>query len=206
MQQVEWNSQLEIDLNQYIIKNGGEILFTDDPNFSLPVDQKHNWRMFHLMEYPEFAKYNATCNYLTHDTNRNGKFKVFKLFIFRLQQSDCFDYKNCNTSQYTGFASCINPALEKNNSKECAYSNQFYMRLLIPEIESIACASTGVPGPYTPSHQPNSFVCYYCAAKKLLFSNDIIYSTGPRASQCPENYIPSNGLCLKKKSLRLRLM
>jgi len=61
------------------------------------------------------------------------------------------------------------------------------------------------PGPYTPNHQANSFACYYRALQPLNFSNDIIYPTGPRASNCLPGYHAHNGLCKNDAQTRLLL-
>ncbi len=153
---VLWNYSAEADLRLFIKVRGSNWFFDADTQPYL--DFKVRFKMFRIGETPEFAGRNVS--YIFHDTSNDRHHNVYKILRHRaVSQRHCFDYTNCDTTQFTNYQSCMRYPIIRAPSLPCSWSWHYYPQMVNQNLKSVACAMLNRPGPYTPNGQANSFVC-----------------------------------------------
>jgi len=193
MFKVSWNFDLQHALNTYTTNI--------DPYwyFNKSISPFVNYNIVNLMEIPEFSMYKKLgWRSLFHDTCADTNTAVKRIINFRIRQQSCFDYALCNSTTYNKYESCSKLPLSivKQNSNRCSWFYGYYPKMIWPDIYQISCFLTGIPGPNTPTNQPNSFGCFARDYFKYDPSNDLPYVQGIRCSKCPNNLPCEKNLCL----------
>ncbi len=153
---VYWNFNLEKSLAFFKSKNNPKWFF------ERTTKGFNNFNGFHLIEtynktyFTNFAKYKT----LIHDTCSNKQNSVLKIFRFRIKQRKCFSYSSCSKTVYNKYKSCSKEPLVLKPRFPCSWFWQYYPVLMRRDLSDFACVMLGIPGPFTPYKQKNSFWCY----------------------------------------------
>jgi len=107
----QWNYALEALIRENATADPAWF-YAPNTKYEYPIRGEPSWHMWngmYLMEYPEFARFKAMgFTYLFHDTDCGSRC-IPTIFSFRLRQSECFDYANCNAKTFDQFESCASP-------------------------------------------------------------------------------------------------
>ena len=195
MLQVSWNSSLQDALNTYVTTINPYSLFNLSIN---PYTGNFTYNILTLMENPNFVQFkNSGWRGLFHDTCQNSELSVLRIIHLRIRQQSCFNYSACNSSVFTNYETCtkLKTSQFRKNSSPCSWFNAYYPQMLWPDIYQIACFLTGIPGPNTPNHQPNSFGCFARDLFKYHPTNNLPYISGTKCTSCPKQFPKCDGLC-----------
>lgn len=157
LSKVRWNYDLEKSLNFFKSRNNPKWFFERTTKGYNSFNGFHLINTFNTTYFSKFVNYKP----LIHDTCSNKKNAVLKIFKFRLfKQRKCFNYKVCSTTVYNKYRSCTTEPIVLRPKLPCSWFWQYYPLLMRRDLSDFACLLLGVPGPFTPFKQKNSFWCY----------------------------------------------
>jgi len=206
MKKMTFSYELYDALVEFLLtKNSGFLFENDTSIYKYKVfGTRYPMTGYGLLKRPEFKSFSSRCRYFFHDTTKSSKNSIYNIFRFRIVQKKCFNYYLCSKNETSNYFSCnIFKNSDVASRNKCSWVHRYYGHIIKDNQDSFACVRVNHPGPYTPRPwiQTESFWCFSCNNENSEYNNDYLnindipYTKGQYASNCPTGYKKSGNLC-----------
>lgn len=128
----------------------------------------YEWNPDYCMNFP-YSRKNCLRGYslrplgnhlIFHDTILFPS-RIVRVLRQRIRQVKCMDQNKCSKDVFTNFISCAkDQTINYFYDKKCIYFYHYVPKMLLPELEYLACVILNYESGYSPIYQPYSFMCY----------------------------------------------